>query len=282
MSPFGLATGDTNRAELSCLELALEGSVMLADDCAVEAILDDPSDEEAHLIRAITRLVRWIGDQEDGPNESLDTDSLKEMLDRFGFPLVGRHPLAFEADFPEPLPENSPTGGDVQDFLRTVFLAEITGAIEENFGYPIAQIHCTAAINYMINDLQLNIDTDRIYMAGFSMGGSQSLTLALRNPDRFGSVCSLSGAIHRSNLMESYEILRHAGRTNEAFRQLYITCCDGDGLSEAAAAFHEQLREAGIRHKYLTGPGGHAYMHDWPFLEAFLAEFAPPTSVALE
>jgi len=55
--------------------------------------------------------------------------------------------------------------------------------------------------DYLMKDLpefiqkKYKVDTDRQYIAGFSMGGYGALVLALRNPDRFVFAASLSGAI---------------------------------------------------------------------------------------
>ena len=55
--------------------------------------------------------------------------------------------------------------------------------------------------NYLMKDLpefiqkKYKVDTDRQYIAGFSMGGYGALVLALRNPGRFVFAASLSGAI---------------------------------------------------------------------------------------
>jgi putative tributyrin esterase len=55
--------------------------------------------------------------------------------------------------------------------------------------------------DYLMKDLpkfiqkKYKVDTDRQYIAGFSMGGYGALVLALRNPGRFVFAASLSGAI---------------------------------------------------------------------------------------
>jgi len=63
--------------------------------------------------------------------------------------------------------------------IRNWIFLSILGVHDLNYGMPKSQIHCTAAIDYMINSADdglgntgVNIDTDRIYMTGFSMGGN--------------------------------------------------------------------------------------------------------------
>ena len=109
-------------------------------------------------------------------------------------------------------------------------------------------------------------------VAGFSMGGSQTLQLAMKHPDRFGALAVLSGAI-RGNLMETYPLLRDTARVNREFPVFYVVCGEHDPLKSAAQVFDKELTQAGIKHHYLTSPGGHAYKVDWPMLEKFLADF---------
>lgn len=61
-----------------------------------------------------------------------------------------------------------------------IFLA-ITGVQQNNFGYLPAQQHCTVAIDYLINTVRLNVDLNRIYMAGYSMGGIGAASYASRH-----------------------------------------------------------------------------------------------------
>ncbi len=123
----------------ACRSLLFSRMVVDADSCFESVTQIDPSGStqdgrEAHFFRALTRIARVVEDQSNGSNSSTFTDSLKEMLDRFGVPIVGRSLFDWTADRPPVLPTNSPTGGDVQEFLGTVFVPELTGAIEENLG----------------------------------------------------------------------------------------------------------------------------------------------------
>jgi acetyl esterase/lipase len=61
------------------------------------------------------------------------------------------------------------------------FLA-ITGAYQCNYGCLEAQNNCTKAIQYLIEVMAVPVDTDRIYMAGFSMGGDGAASYASRHP----------------------------------------------------------------------------------------------------
>ena len=135
-------------------------------------------------------------------------------------------------------------------------------------GYFLQEI-----LPFVESHYRVDKDKEKTAVAGFSMGGAQSLQLALNHPDRFGALASLSGAIHRADIMERYPVLKDAKQVNKEFPVLYVVCGEHDALNVAAKTFHEQLAKAGINHKYLTGPGGHAYKVDWPMMEKFLHDF---------
>jgi len=109
--------------------LFFAGDIVGADDLFQAELAADPTNQEALFFRSITRLLRIVEENQDGPDPTTFTDSLKEILDQFGFAPEGRSIFDFSA---RPLPSDSPTGGDVQEFLLNVILPEIIGAIEEN------------------------------------------------------------------------------------------------------------------------------------------------------
>jgi predicted esterase len=51
----------------------------------------------------------------------------------------------------------------------------------DNFGFIKAQKNCTAAIKWLKEQLGYNIDTNQIYMLGFSMGANSALSYACRH-----------------------------------------------------------------------------------------------------
>lgn len=112
---------------------------LLEADVGFQAILDgDPTNAEAHFFRALTRLFRLFEETQDGPDPSVFTDSLKEMLDRFGFDSIGRRIINGTAESPKNsqdevvFPDDSPTGKDIQTFLAAVGLPEVMASIEED------------------------------------------------------------------------------------------------------------------------------------------------------
>ncbi|MDA0739418.1 MAG: hypothetical protein O3A59_10795 [Nitrospirae bacterium] len=132
-------------------------NIVPADEGFQAILASEPNNAEAHFFRAITRLLRIVEENQDGPNGVTFTDSLKEMLDRFGFDPLGRSLKNFTSMPPEDaegnyiLPNDSPSGADVQEFWETVVTPELVAAMTENipmldstFGLTISSAELTA------------------------------------------------------------------------------------------------------------------------------------------
>ena len=68
-----------------------------------------------------------------------------------------------------------------------------TGIDDKLFGAPISQQNTEAAIQYMIDNY--NVDEDRIYMVGFSMGGGVTANFASRRRDPDGIMIAAVGMV---------------------------------------------------------------------------------------
>lgn len=68
-----------------------------------------------------------------------------------------------------------------------------TGLDDQLFGSPISQQHVEAAIQYMLDNY--NIDQDRLYMVGFSMGGGVATSFAARHRDPSGQMIAAVGTV---------------------------------------------------------------------------------------
>lgn len=73
---------------------------------------------------------------------------------------------------------------DEQCETRNWIFLSVQGHSSKNWGNLLAQVHCTKAIKFMMDPVDgfgLNVDTDRIYMAGYSMGGVAAASYASRH-----------------------------------------------------------------------------------------------------
>jgi predicted esterase len=159
----------------------------------------------------------------------------------------------------------TPDGGPDWDFF-------LSPGQEENWLHliPLAQHDCMwwreTGIENLLYQIRFvmdnyNVDEDRVWVSGFSDGGSGSFDLALRNPDRFAAFAPLNGMVDVAN----GETGLGAFPVNLANRPLYVVNTDLDPLYPAALARKtvELVQRAGadIFYKEING-----YGHDAAYL----------------
>ena len=116
-----------------------------------------------------------------------------------------------------------------------------------------------------------NVDDDRVYMCGFSDGGSGSFAHAMLCPSDYAAFLALNGHMgvaSRVNDMPLYA-------PNMFNTPLYVTTTHDDDLypTRKMAATVETARDAGADILYKTFPGGHdfeAIRSDLPFMFDFM------------
>jgi enterochelin esterase-like enzyme len=113
--------------------------------------------------------------------------------------------------------------------------------------------------------------TDRA-IAGLSMGGTQSLTIGLNNPDRFAYVAGFSSALRGSNEMTFASLIADPSKANKEYKLIWIGCGDQDGLLSGNKSFEELLTTKGIKHEYVVTPG---YAHEWTLWRRYLRDLMP-------
>jgi len=108
-------------------------------------------------------------------------------------------------------------------------------------------------------------------IAGFSLGGRQTLAAGLGHPEIFSWVFAYAPAIFDRELDDLFE-KTYAGPEdlNEALNQLWVSCGRDDGLYEASVKFTGLLKDKGINHETFFTDGGHTWMN----CRLFLAETA--------
>ncbi len=110
---------------------------------------------------------------------------------------------------------------------------------------------------------RLEKDASQRGIVGLSMGGGQSLTVGLGNPDQFAWIGSFSGAAP-AELAVSADL-------NAKLRLLWIGCGKDDFLLKRNEDFIAKLKESGVTHQWHLTEGGHS----WPVWRTYLADFLP-------
>lgn len=106
-------------------------------------------------------------------------------------------------------------------------------------------------------------DADHRAIAGFSMGGAQSLTIGLTHPKLFHWVAGFSAAIpHRREAQERLfaAVLDHPTRANRTLKLLWTACGTDDRVwFPPNRMFAKLLDEHGVHHTFVTTPGAHQW-----------------------
>jgi enterochelin esterase family protein len=111
-------------------------------------------------------------------------------------------------------------------------------------------------------------------IAGFSMGGIQTLNAALWNPEKFGYVFPMGTGYFPASIKEVDEKYSEVMKKVAAnpFKLLYIGKGKDDNLVAVNnKAMMEMFDKYGIKYKYQEMPGGHSFV----FTRRYLAFFAP-------
>ena len=101
-------------------------------------------------------------------------------------------------------------------------------------------------------------------IAGLSMGGAQTLSLATLHPEKFSYVGMFSSAIggggRGAGAGAGYTLPTGVTKAwNDEFKLVWIACGQDDGLFAANAAFKQALKANGINHEDIVTSGAHSY-----------------------
>ncbi|MGD2094731.1 MAG: alpha/beta hydrolase-fold protein [Phycisphaerales bacterium] len=106
-------------------------------------------------------------------------------------------------------------------------------------------------------------------VAGLSMGGGQSLTVGLGNPELFGWVGAFSSAVPRTPQLD--DLLTKLKKSNDKLNLLWIGCGRKDFLFQVNQKFIEQLKAENIEYIARITDGG----HEWRLWRRYLNELVP-------
>jgi len=115
-------------------------------------------------------------------------------------------------------------------------------------------------------------------ITGLSMGGHGALYLAIRHPEVFGAMGSMSGGVDIMPFPENWEMKKYLGIKAENSRrwedysvlgqlnklipnrqQLIITCGTDDFFYQVNLKLHEKLTYNNIPHTFISNPGAHTW-----------------------
>ena len=127
-------------------------------------------------------------------------------------------------------------------------------------------------INDLVNDLMPYIEKEysvltgreNTYLAGFSMGGRETLFITLQKPELFGYVCAISAA--PGIVATTDKFMTHPGMLEESevkfaenaiTPEVFILCCGSKDsvVGQYPKSYHEMLEDNGSEHIWYEIPG---------------------------
>lgn len=106
-------------------------------------------------------------------------------------------------------------------------------------------------------------DADSRAIAGFSLGGRQTLACGLGNPDKFHYVCAFAPAIFGPEISANFDngTYAKADQLNEKLKLLWLSCGTSDFLYQSSLQLDKNLKDRGIRYTTMYPGGGHTWMN---------------------
>ena len=100
-------------------------------------------------------------------------------------------------------------------------------------------------------------------IAGFSLGGRQTLACGLGNPKSFKYVCAMAPAIFGEEYKTNFENGTYAPlkTIKKKIKMLWIGTGTEDFLVQASRGLDEYLTEEGVEHTFYNPGGGHTWMN---------------------
>jgi len=181
----------------------------------------------------------------------------------------------------------------IERYVQDLPLAVVMPAVNRSFYHDMA--YGPAYWTFVSEELPallrhwfpLSEKREENFVAGLSMGGYGALKLALRHPERFAAVASLSGVtLHarepmwdpmlerdfrlmlgdnltpRDGDLDLVALSSQVAASGAPRPATWLYCGDADFLYDQNVTFHNHLESIGWEHRWLSRPGGD---HTWPY-----------------
>lgn len=116
-------------------------------------------------------------------------------------------------------------------------------------------------IPYIEKTYRVNKTADQRAIAGFSLGGRQTLATGLGHPEVFSYVFGYAPAIFDRELEENMKSVYASPDKLNKLKVLWLSCGNEDGLVTGTKALSALLTKNNVKHKTLYSDGGHTWMN---------------------
>lgn len=129
-------------------------------------------------------------------------------------------------------------------------------------------------IPYIESNYKVKTGAANRAIAGFSLGGRQTLACGLGHPEKFSYVCAMAPAIFGEEFKANFANGTYApiDTLKKELKFMWLGTGKEDFLIEASRAFDAYLTEAGLKHSFYNPGGGHTWMNCRDYLELIAKE----------
>ena len=127
-----------------------------------------------------------------------------------------------------------------------------------------------SVVPFIESNYKVLTDADSRAIAGFSLGGRQTLACGLGNPDKFHYVCAFAPAIFGNEAVTNFEDGTYAKPEiiSENLKLMWLSTGTSDFLYQASLGLDKSLTDRGIEHRTMYPGGGHTWMNCRDYITA--------------
>lgn len=120
-----------------------------------------------------------------------------------------------------------------------------------------------SVVPFIEANYNVRTDADSRAIAGFSLGGRQTLACGLGNPDMFHYVCAFAPAVFGPEITMNFKdgTYADAAKLNDSLKLMWLSCGTSDFLYQSSLELERNLKNLGISHKTMCPAGGHTWMN---------------------
>ncbi|MBP3245743.1 MAG: hypothetical protein J6M59_11695 [Bacteroidaceae bacterium] len=124
-------------------------------------------------------------------------------------------------------------------------------------------------VPYIEKNFNVLTDADNRAIAGFSLGGRQTLATGLGNPDMFHYVAAFAPAIFGNEFKDNFSNGTYATPDvlKSKLKFMFLGTGKDDFLIQASLGLEKYLTDNGIKHTFYNPGGGHTWMNCRDYLE---------------
>ena len=133
-------------------------------------------------------------------------------------------------------------------------------------------------IPYVESNYNVLTDPANRAIAGFSLGGRETMATGLKYPDKFNWVCAFAPAIFGEEYKTNFENGTYAplDEVKKNLKLFFLGTGRDDFLIEASRGLHSYLQEQGMPHTFYNPAGGHTWMNCRDYLELIAKQIFKP------